>query len=84
MAVKKLAISVPEDVIDEVDRAAAERGVTRSRFITDLLRVAARARSDAEITRRLNRIFSDPGIAAEQRRTARDLARVGSDDGTEW
>jgi hypothetical protein len=54
MAFKKIAISKPEDVVKAVDRAAAHQRTTRSPYIADGLRRVARARSDAEITRRIN------------------------------
>src|SRR5262249_7344866 len=57
MAAKKFAISVPEDVMAEIDRAAASRGVTRSRFIAQILALAARQRRDRAITRALDRVF---------------------------
>ena len=62
MPVKKIAISVPPDVIRQVDLAARERGVTRSRFITDVLRRVARARSDAEIKRRVNEVLDRKSV----------------------
>jgi hypothetical protein len=71
MAAKKIAISVPEDVLAQVDQAAARRGITRSGFITEVLRRVAAARGDAEIRRRVDALFSDPGTAGEQRDTAR-------------
>ncbi len=81
MGVRKFAISIPEAVMDQVDEAAKRRGITRSRFISEVLRKVARARSDAEITRRLDEVFSDPDVAAEQSRTSRELlvARAGDD-----
>ncbi|MBX3274153.1 MAG: ribbon-helix-helix protein, CopG family [Sandaracinaceae bacterium] len=84
MPVKKIAISVPEDVARQVDEAAAARGVTRSRFITDVLRTAARARTDAEITRRLDELFADETVTREQRETARDYQQAAPKDGTQW
>lgn len=84
MTVTKFAISVPEEVMKEVDRAAAARGVTRSRFISDVLRKAARARTDAEITRQLDELFSDESLAAEQREAAEAFGDAGSDVGPEW
>jgi metal-responsive CopG/Arc/MetJ family transcriptional regulator len=84
MPVKKLAISVPEDVIRAVDRAAAARRVTRSRFISDTLRVIAGARTDAEIRVRVDRVMADLDVPAEQRDTARAFQRAGSRRGTEW
>jgi hypothetical protein len=50
-----IAISVPEDVLAQVDAAAAERGENRSRFITQMLVLVARVRTDREISRRVER-----------------------------
>ena len=76
MAVRKIAISVPEEVLAEVDQAAAERGENRSRFITQMLTLLARARTDREISRRVNEVFANPEVAKEQVQTARAGARV--------
>ncbi len=84
MAARKFAISVPEEVMREVDRAARGLGVTRSRFISGVLRRVARARSDSEITRRVDELFADPEIAREQSETARALRSRASRAGTEW
>jgi len=79
MAHRKTAIAVPAEILDEVDRAARARGESRSRFITRVLRLAVRARRDAEVTRRLNALFADEPLAEEQRREADDLARHAVD-----
>jgi predicted transcriptional regulator len=79
MAYRKTAIAVPEDLLADVDRAAEQRGESRSRYITNVLRAAVRARRDAEITRQLNELFADEGVGAEQRHTADALDRVGTD-----
>ena len=84
MAAKKFAISVPEDVMRQVDRAAADRGVTRSRFIADVLRRAAQARGDAEITRQLDHLFADPSVTKEQLETARAFQPARPSLGTRW
>lgn len=84
MPARKFAISIPEDVMKQVDRAAASRGVTRSRFIAEVLRRAAQARSDAEITRQLDRVFADTAMSREQRRRARALQSAKPRAGTEW
>ncbi|TMB09331.1 MAG: ribbon-helix-helix protein, CopG family [Deltaproteobacteria bacterium] len=79
MAHRKTAIAVPAEILDEVDRAARARGESRSRFITRVLRLAVRARRDAEVTRRLDALFADEPLAEEQRREADDLARHAVD-----
>ena len=84
MPVKKFAISVPESVMREVDLAAKSKKTTRSAFIADVLRRVARARSNAEITRRIDEVFADPELADEQRRTAKAFLAIAPRAGTEW
>jgi metal-responsive CopG/Arc/MetJ family transcriptional regulator len=85
MPVRKTAIAVPADVLEAVDDAARARGESRSRFISHVLRVAVRARRDAEITRRLNEVFQDERLAAEHLRMVRDLdAAAGGDSDGGW
>jgi hypothetical protein len=63
-------------VLAQVDAAAAERGENRSRFITQMLVLLAHARSDREISRRVDAVFADPEVAREQVKTARAGAKV--------
>ena len=84
MAVRKFAISVPEDVMREVDQAAARRGMARSSFIASVLARVARARTDAEIARRVDALFSDPEVVREQAETARAFRRAAPPAGTDW
>lgn len=79
MSSRKTAIAVPEEILAEVDRAARERGESRSRFISRVLRLTIRARRDAEVTRRLNELFADESLRREQRRDAGELAELGID-----
>ena len=76
MAARKITISVPEQALVQVDAAAAERGENRSQFVTRMLVLVARARTDREIRRRIDAWFADPELAGEQRRAARASARV--------
>lgn len=79
MASSKIAITVPEDVLTEVDAVARARGETRSGFISRVLRIALKARRDAEITRRLNEMFADEAVVQEQRRITREMDLAGTD-----
>lgn len=79
MPLHKTAIAVPDALLAEVDRAASERGESRSAYIARVLQVAVRARRDAEITRKLNELFSDARTRKSQRRTAGELDEAGSD-----
>ena len=68
----------------QVDAAARRRGMTRSGFIAEILCRVASARTDTEISRRVDTFFADPEIAREQIETARDFRRTGQGAGTEW
>lgn len=57
-------------MLAQVDEAAAERGENRSRFITHMLTLLAQARTDREISRRVDAMFADPEVAREQVKTA--------------
>jgi hypothetical protein len=80
MPLRKTAIAVPETLLADVDRAAAERGESRSAYITRVLAVAVRARRDAEITRKLDELFAD----ARTRKAQRLLAEAFDVAGTDW
>ena len=85
MAHRKTAIAVPEEILEEVDRAARARGESRSRFITRVLRLAVRARRDAEVTQRLDALFADEPVREEQRHDAHELAQLGINwDSERW
>lgn len=73
MAHRKTAIALPEEILEAVDRAAAERGISRSRFISEILKIALRARRDAKITRQLDALFAEEELANAQRREAEEL-----------
>ncbi len=79
MPFHKTAITVPESLLADVDRAAGERGESRSAYIARVLSVAVRARRDAEITRKLNELFADAGAKMAQRRDAIALDEAGTD-----
>lgn len=78
MPVRKTAIAVPEDLLAAVDRAANERGESRSKYITQVLRLAVKARRDADVTRRLNELFADERSARAQLREAESFDAIGS------
>jgi hypothetical protein len=79
MPYRKTAIAVPEALLADVDRAAGERGESRSAYIARVLAVAVRAKRDAEITKKLDQLFADERLTKAQRRGAAVLDRLGTD-----
>jgi metal-responsive CopG/Arc/MetJ family transcriptional regulator len=79
MPLRKTAIAISAELLDEVDEVARSRGESRSSFIASVLRLALRARRDQEITRRLEVLFADDASRAEQRQAAEVLDELGTD-----
>jgi len=76
MAMKKIAISLPEPVLERVDRLAASRGESRSRLIATVLDRVARAKRDRDITAQIDALLANGPIAAEQKTTANEFLRM--------
>jgi metal-responsive CopG/Arc/MetJ family transcriptional regulator len=79
MPLRKTAIALPDDLLSAVDRAAESRGESRNRFVTRVLQEAVRARRDADVTARLNELFTNADLAHEQNRSAAALDAAGTD-----
>lgn len=54
----KIAISVPDDVFEAGEHLARQLGISRSQLYSDALAQYLSARGAAEVTARLNRIYS--------------------------
>ena len=78
MPQQRTAISVPEEILEAVDLAAREKGLSRSAFITRVLRIALQSRKDALVTRKLNELFADEALAKEQLEAADELDSAGT------
>lgn len=78
MPLRKTAIAVSDDLLAAVDRAARERHESRNRFVTRVIQYAVRARRDADVTRRLNDLFSAPEVGDQQSRSAFELDAIGT------
>ena len=77
MAVRKIAISVPENVLRQVDRMAKKSKMTRSGLITHLLKEVSHAASQADIVSKINQLFDDNNIIEEQASTANFFLQAG-------
>jgi metal-responsive CopG/Arc/MetJ family transcriptional regulator len=84
MAIKKIAISLPEPVLETVDRLAARRRESRSRVIATILSRVARAKHNRDITAQIDALFADEKIAAEQKRTSDEFLRMSPWPEEKW
>jgi len=76
MAMKKIAISLPEPVLERVDKLAASRGESRSHLIATVLDRVSRAKHDRDVTTRIDELLADRTLAAEQKATADEFVRM--------
>ncbi len=79
MCLIKIEIAVPGDLLLAVDDDARMRGESRDRFVARVLRESVLAQRDAEVTRRLDDLFSEPDLSRHQTRVAADLDVAGTD-----
>lgn len=77
----KTAISVPDPVFEAAEQLARKLRVSRSQLYTTALREFIQSRSDAEITRKLNEVYSQEDSALDA--TIGELQRR-SVGGSEW
>jgi metal-responsive CopG/Arc/MetJ family transcriptional regulator len=81
---QKVAITMPQVLIKEIDTVSKKKGLSRSRYITQAVYEKIENEKKRLITECYNEIFSDSKIQKEQLETARWLDGAGSEGGQEW
>jgi metal-responsive CopG/Arc/MetJ family transcriptional regulator len=84
MRTEKVAITIPSDLVATIDAIRSRRGVSRSKFITLLLRQKVQDEQEREIREAYDRVFSDEAVVKEQLDTAAFLDGSGKEEGQEW
>lgn len=84
MAMRKIAISLPEPVLKRVDELAASRGESRSHLIASVLDRVARAKRDRDITAQIDELFADTKIVTEQKATAKQFLKISRWHAEKW
>jgi metal-responsive CopG/Arc/MetJ family transcriptional regulator len=72
----KLAISLPDELFEQLVKCAQEQGVTRSAFLAAALRTHFERESAADFIARMNAAYGDPSSEEEVREEAA-LLRAG-------
>ncbi|MGB5617483.1 MAG: ribbon-helix-helix domain-containing protein [Desulfobacterales bacterium] len=84
MRTEKIAITIPSDLVSMIDDIRSKRGVSRSKFITLLLREKIMDERAREIREAYDRVFSDESVVQEQLLdTAAWFEGSGKDEGQE-
>jgi metal-responsive CopG/Arc/MetJ family transcriptional regulator len=71
-------------LVSIIDDIRSKRGVSRSKFITLLLREKIIDEQAREIREAYDRVFSDASVAQQQLDTAAFFEGSGKDEGQEW
>jgi hypothetical protein len=84
MNTQKVAITIPADLVIMIDDISKQRGMSRSKYITAVLREKVLSEKERQIKDSYDRIFSDDSIREEQRRTAIWFDGIGNQGGQDW
>ena len=84
MRTEKIAITIPSDLVSVIDEIRGKRGISRSKFITNILREKIKDDRAREIREAYDRIFSDESVIKEQLETATWFEGSGKNEGQEW
>ena len=84
MNTQKVAITIPVELLTVIDTIAKQKGISRSKFISNMLREKILDEKNKQIKQAYNRIFSDEKIRKEQLETASWFEGTGNKEGQEW
>ena len=84
MNTRKVAITMPNDLVVLVDEISREEGVSRSKFISKALREKVMSEKDRQLRKEYDRVFSDNSIRKEQIDTSEWFEGTGNNEGQGW
>ena len=84
MNTQKVAITIPADLVIMIDDISKQLGLSRSKYISIVLREKIISEKERQISESYNRIFSDDSIQKEQLQTAIWFDGTGNQGGQEW
>ena len=84
MNTQKVAITIPTDLVIMIDDISKQMGLSRSKYISTVLREKVLNENERQIKDSFNRVFSDYSIKKEQLQTAIWFDGTGNQGGQEW
>jgi metal-responsive CopG/Arc/MetJ family transcriptional regulator len=84
MNTQRIAITMPANLVTMIDDISKKRGMSRSKYISAVLREKVSAEKERQLREAYDRVFSDESISEEQLETALCFEGVGSKAGQEW
>ena len=84
MHTQKVAISIPKELVTMIDDISKKRGLSRSKFISTVLREKLISERNRHIKNAYDLAFSDESIRKEQLSCAKWFEGLGTEEGQEW
>ena len=84
MNTQKVAITIPTDLVIIIDDISRRLGLSRSKYISTVLREKVLSEKEQHMKESFNRVFSDDSIKKEQLQTAIWFDGTGNQGGQEW
>ena len=84
MNTQRIAITIPSDLVAVIDDLSRQKGVSRSRLISSMLRDKVLSEKEKQVKQAYDRVFSDEFMIKEQLETSRWFEGAGSKEGQEW
>ncbi len=84
MHTQKVAITIPKELVTMIDDISKKRGLSRSKFISMILREKIVSERNRYIKDAYDRVFSDEALRKEQCISARWFEGLGTEEGQVW
>jgi metal-responsive CopG/Arc/MetJ family transcriptional regulator len=84
MNTQKVAITMPIDLVKVVDEVSRKKGISRSKYISVVLRERILSERQNQIREAYDQVFSDASIQKEQLETAMWFDKAGGKEDQEW
>jgi metal-responsive CopG/Arc/MetJ family transcriptional regulator len=84
MHTQKVAITIPKELVTMIDDISKKKGLSRSKFISTVLREKLISERNRHIKHAYDQAFSDESIRKEQLSCARWFEGLGTEEGQEW
>ena len=84
MNTQKVAITIPADLVILIDDICKQKGLSRSKYISTVLREKVLREKERQIKDSYDRVFSDESIKKEQLQMAIWFDGTGNQGGQEW
>ena len=84
MNTSKVAITIPKDIIAVIDVLSRKTGLSRSRYISNVLREKVAEEEKNALKAKYNEIFSDESIQKEQLEMSKWFEGSDVGEGQEW